>query len=63
MKTSEKDKIPEANVDDILTKLLAAKISKVQKPVNLLENEIKWLAIKVKIYVWTSQFILNLSHL
>lgn len=46
MKTN--DKIPECNVDEILAKLNAAKTLKLQKPVNLQENEIKWLAIKVK---------------
>ena len=40
--------IPECNVDDILDKLNSAKNSKIQKPVNLLENEIKWLTIKMK---------------
>jgi serine/threonine-protein phosphatase PP1 catalytic subunit len=45
----DKDKnIPECNVDEILAKLNAAKTLKLQKPVNLLENEIKWLAVKVK---------------
>ena len=36
------------NVDDILAKLLSAKTYKQHKPINLLENEIKWLALKVK---------------
>lgn len=39
---------PDCNVDEILAKLNAARLSKTQKPVNLLENEIKWLAMTVK---------------
>ncbi len=42
------DKIIECNVDEILAKLFAVKGSKTQKQVNLLENEIKWLAVKSK---------------
>lgn len=42
------DKIVECNVDEILAKLFAVKGSKTQKQVNLLENEIKWLAVKSK---------------
>lgn len=42
------DKPVECNVDEILTKLLSAKSLKTQKQINLLENEVKWLAIKTK---------------
>ena len=42
------DKVIECNVDEILAKLFAVKGSKTQKQVNLLENEIKWLAVKSK---------------
>lgn len=47
LKTSDGKPI-EFNVDDILGKLTAAKTFKQHKPINLLENEIKWLAFKVK---------------
>ena len=46
MKSNEKP--VECNVDEILTKLLSAKSLKTQKQINLLENEVKWLAIKTK---------------
>ncbi len=42
------DKIIECNVDEILAKIFAVKGSKTQKQVNLLDNEIKWLAVKSK---------------
>lgn len=42
------DKVVECNVDEIMAKLNLAKTNKSHKPVNLLENEIKWLVIKVK---------------
>ena len=42
------DKPVECNVDEILTKLLSAKSLKTQKQINLLENEVKWLATKTK---------------
>jgi len=48
MEKSKDKTIPECNVDELLSKLNAAKTLKSQKPVNLLENEIKWLAIKSK---------------
>lgn len=59
MKTS--DKVIECNVDEILAKLLAAKGSKTQKQVNLLENEIKWLAIKSKDIVMDQPIYLELE--
>jgi len=59
MKTS--DKVIEYNVDDILTKLLSAKGSKTQKQVNLLENEIKWIAVKSKDIVMDQPIYLELE--
>lgn len=48
MKKNESKTIPECDVDKILAKLLAAKNFKLHSQVNLLENEIKWLVVKVK---------------
>ncbi len=59
MKTS--DKLIECNVDDILSKLLAARGSKTQKQVNLLENEIKWIAVKSKDIVMDQPIYLELE--
>jgi serine/threonine-protein phosphatase PP1 catalytic subunit len=55
------DKLVECNVDEILTKLLAAKSLKTQKPINLLENEVKWLAIKTKDIVIDQPIFLELE--
>lgn len=55
------DKLVECNVDEILAKLLAAKSLKTQKSINLLENEVKWLAIKTKDIVIDQPIFLELE--
>ena len=55
------DKLVECNVDEILVKLLAAKSLKTQKQINLLENEVKWLAVKAKDIVIEQPIFLELE--
>ena len=58
---SNQNKIPDYNVDEILSKLNSAKNLKIQKPVNLLESEIKYLAIKVKEIIMEQPIFLELE--